>query len=278
MMRNDFAIFIMVYGRPDKDWTYRTLRKSGYTGDIFCVADNTDEALPEYKAKYKERLLVFDKLEAYKKFDSGDNSGDLRSSMYSANTIFDLAKQQRKKYFMIMCDDYTQFQYSFNSKFQFISSQIHRLDDVINGLLEFYINTPTTTIAFAQGGDFMGGKEGSNAEPKLMRKAMNSFLCSTDRPFQFVGRMNEDVTTYVRLGSQGYLFFTTTLIKIIQTMHQSQASGLTDMYLDYGTYVKSFFSVMYNPSCIKISQLGTVHKRIHHKIDWSKVAPKILRQ
>ena len=274
MMRNDFAIFIMVYGRPDKDWTYRTLRKSGYTGDIFCVADNTDEALPEYKAKYKERLLVFDKLEAYKKFDSGD----LRSSMYSANTIFDLAKQQRKKYFMIMCDDYTQFQYSFNSKFQFISSQIHRLDDVINGLLEFYINTPTTTIAFAQGGDFMGGKEGSNAEPKLMRKAMNSFLCSTDRPFQFVGRMNEDVTTYVRLGSQGYLFFTTTLIKIIQTMHQSQASGLTDMYLDYGTYVKSFFSVMYNPSCIKISQLGTVHKRIHHKIDWSKVAPKILRQ
>ena len=36
-----------------------------------------------------------------------------------------------------------------------------------------------------------------------MRKAMNSFICSVDRPFQFVGRINEDVNTYVLLGSRG---------------------------------------------------------------------------
>ena len=28
----DFAVFIMVHGRPDKMWTRKTLRKQGYTG------------------------------------------------------------------------------------------------------------------------------------------------------------------------------------------------------------------------------------------------------
>ena len=31
-----------------------------------------------------------------------------------------------------------------------------------------------------------------------------------------------------------------------------------------GTYVKSFYSVMYAPSCVKISTLGTSNKRIHY--------------
>ena len=277
-MLNDFAIFIMVHGRPNKMWTYSTLRKSGYTGKIYFVADNLDPTLHLYKEKYGDDLLVFDKEKAALESDGGDNSGDLRSTLYAVNTIPKLAKEKGIKYFMIMCDDYTQFQYSFNKNWEFRSSQVKDLDRVIEALLEFYKNTPTTTIAFAQGGDFMGGQLGSRAEPKLLRKAMNTFLCSTERPFKFMGRLNEDVTTYVNLGIKGMLFFTTTMIKVIQTMHQSQESGLTDVYLDYGTYVKSFFTVMYNPSCVKIGQLGSVHKRIHHYIDWAKCVPKILRE
>ena len=34
------------------------------------------------------------------------------------------------------------------------------------------------------------------------------FFCKTDRPFKFVGRMNDDVNTYVSLGDKGNLFFT----------------------------------------------------------------------
>lgn len=277
-MRDDFAIYIMVHGRPEKMWTAPTLRKSGYTGKIYYVADNLDETLPLYKKKYGEDLLVFDKEEAYLHSDAGDNSGDMRSTLYAVNTIPKLAEEQGTKYFMIMCDDYTDLRYTFDNDLVFKSRKMRKLDDVIEALIEFFISTPTMTIAFGQGGDFVGGTGAANAEPKLIRKAMNSFLMSTDRPFKFVGRLNEDVTTYARLGSIGKLFFTTTMIKLIQTMHQSQKSGLTDVYLDYGTYVKSFFSVMYNPSCIKIAQLGTTHKRIHHKISWNKCVPKIVSE
>ena len=52
---------------------------------------------------------------------------------------------------------------------------------------------------------------------------------------------------------------------------------MTDVYLDYGTYVKSFFSVMYNPSSVKISHIGK-HKRIHHQINWNNAVPKIISE
>ena len=51
-MKDDFAVFIMVHGRPDKMWTYHTLRNQGYTGKIFLIADNLDETRFEYKKEF----------------------------------------------------------------------------------------------------------------------------------------------------------------------------------------------------------------------------------
>lgn len=48
--------------------------------------------------------------------------------------------------------------------------------------------------------------------------------------------------------------------------------------LDNGTYIKSFYSIMLNPSAVKISVFNTTNKRIHHKINYNKVCPKILRE
>ena len=67
-------------------------------------------------------------------------------------------------------------------------------------MLRFYESIPALTLAMAQRGDFVGGKENDILKgEKMKRKAMNSFICSVDRPFKFVGRINEDVNTYTRL-------------------------------------------------------------------------------
>ena len=278
-MNKEFAVFIMVHGRPSRMKTYETLRKQGYTGKIYCVADNLDKTLDEYKSIYGDDLLVFDKKKAAKKMDSGDNSGDLRSTLYSANTIFELAEEHGIKHFFIMCDDYDWFGYKFDSMLRYKDNKVKNLDKVFTYLLDFYVNTPIKTVAFAQGGDFMGGNKSSYAkEIQLKRKAMNTFLCSTDRPLQFIGRLNEDVTTYVNLGSIGDFFFTIPNIMINQAATMQVKGGLTDVYLEYGTYVKSFMSLMYNPSCVKISELGHTHKRIHHRINWRKAVPRIINQ
>lgn len=53
---------------------------------------------------------------------------------------------------------------------------------------------------------------------------------------------------------------------------------MTNLYLDYGTYTKSFYSIMTNPSAVSLMKLGDVHKRIHHKIEWNSVVPKLINQ
>ncbi len=270
METKDFAVFIMVYGRPDKNWTYDTLKRCGYSGKIFLVGDNTDSTIEGYKKKYGDELLVFDKKEVSKKYDSGDNSGDLRSTMYSANTIFQLAKDNGIKYFCLMCDDYYCLSYRYDTGSRVIKK---RLDFVFDKIIDFYKSTDIKTIAFSQGGDHIGGFNG-----KFRRKAMNSFFCSTERPFEFMGRLNEDVTTYVNLGSKGHIFCTFPFIQLDQKDTQKTKSGLTEVYKDNGTYVKSFFSVMYNPSSVKVSVMNATNKRIHHAIKWVNTTPMILNE
>lgn len=278
MENKDFAVFIMVYGRPEKNLTYDTLKKCGYTGKIYLVGDNSDVSIDAYKSKFGNELLIFDKNEVSKKYDSGDNSGDLRSTMYAANTIFDLAEQNAIKYFYIMCDDYYEFDYMFKDEIKGMKL-CRNIDKIFDLAVNFYKSVNALSIAFAQTGDFIGGIDNGKGVYRFSkRKAMNSFLCSTERRFDFLGRINEDVTTYVNLGTKGDLFLTIPVFAINQKDTQQVKKGLTEMYLDNGTYVKSMFSVMYNPSCVKASMMNANHKRIHHSIAWKNTTPMIIAE
>ena len=48
-LRNDFVVFILTHGRPDKVVTYNTLRNNNYTGPIVLVLDNEDTTIGRYK-------------------------------------------------------------------------------------------------------------------------------------------------------------------------------------------------------------------------------------
>ena len=152
------------------------------------------------------------------------------------------------------------------------------MDAVLDVLLDYYISIPALSIAMAQGGDFVGGMEGTSWR-KPRRKCMNSFICSTDRPFKFFGRINEDVNTYTNLGSRGGLFMTIVKVALQQKQTQTNAGGMTELYRDSGTYVKTFYSVMYQPSSVKVYFLpGSVVDRIHHKVTWKHTVPVILSE
>ena len=55
---------------------------------------------------------------------------------------------------------------------------------------------------------------------------------------------------------------------------------MTDIYLENGTYVKSFYSIIFMPSAVKIGLMGNKKdsKRLHHKIKWNNCVPKIIAQ
>ena len=277
MRTSDFATFILTHGRPDRVYTVNTLKRSGYTGPVYLIVDDEDKTLDEYRRRYPGQVLTFSKKEISKTFDEGDNFTGHRGVIYARNACHDLAKSIGIKYFFELDDDYTDFRYKFNDKQQYGDWVIKDLDAVLDHLLDYYKSIPAVSIALAQGGDFIGGKDGTMAKKiKPSRKVMNTFICSTDRPFKFIGRINEDVNTYTLMSLQGNLFFTITLLAIQQKMTQSNANGMTDLYLDYGTYVKSFYSVLYCPSSVKITEMGANHRRIHHKVTWNNTAPVIV--
>ena len=283
-MKTDFAAFILTHGRPDRVHTYTTLRKAGYTGKIFIVIDDEDKTGDEYRKKYGGEVLTFSKSDIAKTFDEGDNFNDRRAIIYARNACHALAKSVGIKHFVQLDDDYTSFFIRHNSALEYVSARVKtKMDDVLDALLEFYLSTGCASIAMSQGGDHIGGGgldgKGGQGTPSLRRKCMNSFFCSTDKPLEFFGRVNEDVNTYTTLGRRGELFFTVIQAQLNQLQTQTNAGGMSEMYAASGTYVKSFYSVMYAPSCVSLGTLGdprSPHYRIHHKINWHATAPKIL--
>lgn len=277
-MRNDFAVFILTHGRPDNVKTYETLKRLGYTGKIYIVIDNEDKTADEYYERYGEQVLMFDKLAISKTFDTADNFQERRTVVYARNACFQLAEYLGIKYFLELDDDYTSFQWRYVEGRKLKITECRQLDRLFSLMIDFLEVSGALTVAFGQGGDFIGGKDAGNFKKSLLRKAMNTFFCSVDRPFKFVGRINEDVNTYTSLGGRGELLFTVTKAMITQIQTQSNKGGMTDVYLASGTYLKSFYSVMYCPSCVKVSVMGDKHKRIHHRVIWNNCVPKIISE
>lgn len=280
-MKHNFCAFILSHGRADNVITYKTLRNAGYTGKIVVIIDNQDKQADKYHQNYPGQVYVFDKPAIAATVDQGDNFNNLRTTTHVRNAIFQAAKELNIDAFVMLDDDYTNFRYKFSSAFQYGNWFLNKnLDAVFDATVQFLCDCKTiTSVAYAQGGDFMGGSNAALARKvTAKRKLMNSFFCLTERPFQFVSRLNEDVNTYLALGATGVVFFTINQFALQQKQTQTNAGGMSDAYLEGGTYVKSFYSVMYAPSCTKVSVLGTTNPRLHHRISWKNAVPCILAE
>lgn len=279
-MKNDsFVAFILTHGRPDNVYTYKSLITSGYTGRIVFVVDNEDKTIDQYRKNFgEENVYVFNKEKVSHTFDEADNFKDRRAIVYARNVCFDIAQELGFRYFIELDDDYTSFNYSFSDNLQYDGKiKIKDIDHIFDSMIDCLNSSDQiSTIAMAQGGDFIGGESSAFWKKKVARKAMNSFVCDVNKRFQFVGRINEDVNTYTSQASRGLLLFTTALVRLNQKQTQSNSGGMTDIYLDNGTYVKSFYSIIFSPSSVKIGLMGNKDMRLHHHVKWNNTTPKIL--
>lgn len=276
---NDFAVFILTHGRARNVKTYATLRKQGYTGPIYLIIDNEDDQADEYRRLYGDQVIQFDKAAEAARCDVGDNFPKRNTVLFARNACFQIARDLGVEYFLQLDDDYTGLLHKFDSALVYLEQRCRNLDALFSATVDYYASIPALTIAYAQTGDYFGGSKCTTVNRLwLKRKVMNSFFCSVNRPFRFIGRMNDDVNTYVTLGNQGAVMFSMFNVAVSQTNTQGNTGGLTEMYLDYGTYVKSFYTVMYAPSCVKVHQMGPVHSRIHHRINYDAAVPKIMNE
>lgn len=280
---DNFCIFVLSHENPHHIVTLKALNYCGYTGKIFIVIDDQDKMADEYIEKFgKDKVLIFSKSEVAKTFDEMDNSGTRNTVVYARNACFQFAKDLGIRYFLELDDDYKEFQFRYQDEDSLRLCYPVNLNEVFLAYIEFLNSSDKIlTVAMGQNGDFIGGVHGGSWGQQILRKAMNTFFCDVDREFTFNGRINEDVNTYCLEGSRGNLFFTyvPACINQIDTQQKkdnSSGSGMADAYKEYGTYRKSFYSVMCCPSFVKIGMMGDKFYRIHHSIDWKHGVPLII--
>lgn len=279
MMREDFAVMILTHGRADRVYTLSSLRKGGYTGKVYIVIDNEDDQQDEYVSRYgQDRVVVFDKETQMRKCDTMDTFGKKGVILFARNACFEIARDLGLRYFLELDDDYTSFDMRFPRDGKLSAKPCRDLDRLFTAMIGFLEDSGALTVALSQGGDYIGGLNGKYYGKMLTRKTMNTFFCRTDRPIGFIGTINEDVNTYTTYGSRGERIFSVTQAAIVQKETQQNAGGMTGVYLDNGTYLKSFYTVMTMPSCVSIAMMGSSHRRIHHNVSWVNCVPMILNQ
>lgn len=270
-MRKDACVVILSHNRAQRNITLRQLLKNyGFKGDWYIMIDDEDPEREEYRSLYPDHLIEFSKDEVKPEIDMMDNFQRKDVVVYARHAIFHKVKALGYKFFLMLDDDYEDLGTRCFEGF----SRLVEPDKVFDLFFDYLEQTPSIQcVCFAQGGDCMGGI----SDGKLcLRKAMNTFFCDVDRPLNFVGTLNEDANLVADSGTKGVVFITNKLGQIKQSETQEAKGGLTEAYLSLGTYVKSFYSLMVNPSAVRIGAMGVSRMRIHHKVNWKYCVPKIL--
>ena len=92
----DFAVFILTHGRPDNVITLKTLRKCGYTGDVYFIIDNEDKTADKYYQNFGTQFVkMFDKKKYADECDECNNFDERRTITMARNACFDIAKKNR---------------------------------------------------------------------------------------------------------------------------------------------------------------------------------------
>lgn len=198
--------------------------------------------------------------------------------VFARNECWNIAKQLGLTHFCVLDDDYKLFEIRYPDGGKLKTKRVNNFDSLVTAFCEFLDVSTAVTVCMAQGGDFIGGVNGGFFKKGLSRKAMNVWFMRTDRVFQYVGLTNEDTNMYVSLGGIGKLMFTVTNVDVVQTQTQANPGGLTDIYKQDGTFIKSFYSVMCRPDCVKVAAMGDHYMRMHHNVDWSSCVPKIINE
>lgn len=278
---DNFVVFILSHRRAGYIPTIHALEKAGYTGEWRIVIDDEDDQAPEYFKRYGDKVIQFSKSESAKTVDGYDQSKEHRGVVYARNTCFELARKLGKRFFLELDDDYAYFCYRYLGAGGLHAVFVRDFNKLCASFIKFLQSSKSLlSVAFAQNGDFIGGAGGIGFRKGTLRKAMNTFFCDTEKPFKFMGRVNEDTCAYTLLSHRGGVFLTITGVSLNQEITQQNSGGMTGLYLDYGTHVKSFYSVIGCPSAVKISRVGgghgVTHWRIHHCVSWNNCAAKII--
>lgn len=291
MKIRDFAVFIISYKRAHllKKNTLRMLKNIGCKRPVYIIISDDDPTIKTYKRLYgDDKVIVFNKDKAHElqQTDLGDVYPKMKGcGSFARNYVFEAAKLKGYRYFLSLDDDYIDLtvrgkmgESLNNYKLRNIKYE-NFFDEMCELWFRMLDSQPYIICsALSQLGDYIGGLLSGIYRYGFKFKAMNAFFCDTEKEYRYPGRYNDDVNGYITNNIRGRISLTINGFAISPALTQNISGGMSDVYNQNGTYLKSIYSSMMVPSVAKISPMGETHYRIHHAIKYRFGVPKIINE
>lgn len=272
-------VFIPSYHRADNLKTVRYLEKIDYDMQhVYVFVDDEADDRERYKAVAKQygfHLVVFDMTEARKRFDYVHRASLSRRSAGQARNMFqDYAKKKGIEQYVVMDDDTKDFQFRVKGVWVHNASgeTVKKTFDMVAEMMRRY---RIGLFGISQTGDFYGGMY----LEMMRRKVMN--VTFYDTRFIYRGErgvQDNDTSQFAGVLNEG--LFTGSLadgITLQQTISATAKGGLTDLYNECKLYNKAMVTPIQFPSAIRAERQVMNGNRIHHRIDYKYLAPRLMK-
>lgn len=267
------TIYIVSKGRP-RCRTAETLISLNYPGAWFIVCGANDDTLPQYQARWGERVLAFDWKSEAESTNLMDNFGlEKESGVAPArNAAAKISFNRGENRFWLLDDDYTGFSI-FNpsdGKNETIRSG-NRLFDLLYKIAKFGYDANMKNVGFS----IEGPESHPLAAYDVSFRVFNAHnLPSSPELFlPFAGRVNEDIVNAVDVWRKGGYEISVKFLHLRMGATQASAGGLTPLYKADGTARKTAYGILAAPSAARlVYRFG----RYHHSVAWAKLRPMLL--
>lgn len=272
-------ILIPSYHRADNIKTAKYFKRLGYDmNNIHVIIDNEADDYADYLESTKSlgcNLYVIDINEARKKYDFVHRpSKSRRAAGMSRNMFYEYAESKGIDFYIVIDDDCTGYQIRPFQRYvrkaeleDFIT-----ISDGIKNLMEDY---HIGCFGVSQTGDMF-----ERYSTKMLRfKVMNTTFYNIKYIYWGErGVQDNDTSQFVSILNEGY--FTGSLqsgIVLQQVASATQKGGLTDLYNECKLLNKALVTPIQFPSCITAEKQQRNGGRLHHKINYRYLMPKILK-